>query len=423
MDKRVTVVGAGFAGLACARSLVSAGIEVSVLEARDRVGGRIWSQELGNGITVERGGEFVMENYTRLPELAQELGLELASHGAAFADREIRDDGAPNRRAMIEAAGRLAGHFEDVLEAAEGPISMADAIQSSPLGAWEKRALHARLTGTITTDLAGVDLAWVGATSAHDGSVGFAAPRYVIGGNQRIALRIAERLGDRVALRSPVASLDQTGDQVQAKLDNGTIVASDAAVIAVPPTIIRKLGFAPALPELQALAYDTVGFGVASKLSVGLEQPVPPLVIQEVTAPFSIYTSALPDGSDPSALTLFAGSPGAQQELALGHSNPHVWLERLARVRPEVLTTGEPILTEWINEPWTGGSYSFRPVGWSAERERALGAPFGRIAFAGEQTAPMEVAASMEGALRSGERAAEEVIELLQHGSVAALAP
>ncbi len=420
MSKQVTVIGAGFAGLACARRLAHAGVGVTVLEARDRVGGRVWSQKLENGGVIERGAELVMENYMVMPALAEEFGLELASNRTPFADREVAEAGAPSRAALIEAARRLAEHFEQLLASGEGPVSVATAIGSSPLADAEKRVILARLTGTITTDLSNVDLAWVGATAAHDGSVGFDMPRYVVGGNQQIASKIAEELGERIELGSPVSSLDQTGDQVRATLESGRTVTSDATVLAVPPPIMRQLSFAPALPAIQAKAYDRVGFGVASKLGVAVAEPVAPIVIQEVPAPFSIYVSARPDGSDPDSFSAFAGSPGAQRSLGLGTGDPSAWLERLGHLGREFRIVGEPVLTEWINERWTGGSYSFRPLGWSSELEQALRAPFGKIVFAGEHTAPMEVSASMEGALRSGQRAADEVIELLQRESVAA---
>lgn len=413
MTEPVTVIGAGFAGLAAARKLRQRGMEVSILEARDRVGGRVWSEQLGNGIVFERGGEFVMENYELLPAISAELGLQLASHGAPFADREVREPGAPTREQLLRAAHRLGEHIQQLLESATSPISLADAVSSSPLSSAEKRIIAARLSGTITTDIANVDLAWVGATSAHDGSVGFEIPRYVVGGNQRIATAIAEDLGGSVRLNSPVAALEQTAKGVLATLSDGAVVAGDAAIVAVPPALVRELDFTPQMPPAQAQAYDSIGFGVSSKLTVALKATVPPAVMQEITAPFSIFASSRPDGGDPLTITCFSGSQAGQAHLGLGGGDPSKWLAALCAVRPELEPDGNPVLTEWGLERWTQGAYSYRPLGWSQSAEDQLRSPLGRIAFAGEHTAGVDFAATMEGALRSGERAAADVVACL----------
>ena len=99
----VAVVGAGFAGLAAAITLADRGVDVRVLEARDRVGGRVWSDEAG-GAVIERGAEFVLDGYDTMRELAARFGLELADTGMSYYVREPR--GVEVDTEALQAAGR-----------------------------------------------------------------------------------------------------------------------------------------------------------------------------------------------------------------------------------------------------------------------------------------------------------------------------
>ena len=108
---RVVVVGAGFAGLMAAWRLTQGGCEVVVLEARDRVGGRVWSQELIPGdrrTVIERGAEFVLDGYDVLREVLAELGLELAGTAMSYYQREPRGGGLVAASEVDECAAWVA---------------------------------------------------------------------------------------------------------------------------------------------------------------------------------------------------------------------------------------------------------------------------------------------------------------------------
>src|SRR5664279_4834996 len=104
---RVAVVGAGLAGLACAVDLVRADIDVTVYEARDRVGGRVWSDVMPDGSPFERGGEFIETGYDHMLRRAAEYGLAVVPQGFEFAAREVRLDGRSHPSLLLEAAERL----------------------------------------------------------------------------------------------------------------------------------------------------------------------------------------------------------------------------------------------------------------------------------------------------------------------------
>ncbi|MFL5845107.1 MAG: FAD-dependent oxidoreductase, partial [Solirubrobacteraceae bacterium] len=117
LPRRVAVVGAGLAGLAAAAALASAGCEVVVLEARDRVGGRVWSRELDDGSVVEMGAEFILPGNTVVEETARRLGLGLWAKGMAYGRREPR--GVPVGEGELRAAAAaIAAALEDPAVAA-----------------------------------------------------------------------------------------------------------------------------------------------------------------------------------------------------------------------------------------------------------------------------------------------------------------
>src|SRR5437870_30424 len=111
---RVAVIGAGFAGLAAADTLRQSGHDVVVLEARDRVGGRVWSQQLPNGAVVERGAEFIEHDQQEIAATVERLGLHLAPTGMAYGDREPRGGIGVERGTLLAAYEALHAYARDL---------------------------------------------------------------------------------------------------------------------------------------------------------------------------------------------------------------------------------------------------------------------------------------------------------------------
>jgi len=148
--RRVVVVGAGFAGLAAAEALVERGVEVTVFEARDRVGGRVHSRRLENGAVVELGAEFVLPGYEVLRETAARLGLELFEKGTLYGDREPRDGPPVTRDELIVA--------DEVLRN-PGTGSIADALERLVSSPGARAAVAARLAISSAYELEDQDAA------------------------------------------------------------------------------------------------------------------------------------------------------------------------------------------------------------------------------------------------------------------------
>jgi len=407
---RVAVLGAGFAGLAAARRLAGSGARVVVLEARGRVGGRVWTTRLPNGEVAELGAEWIEQEERSVQRLALELGLELAPTGVDYRRREAAGPGGvglDEQEAALEAGRReLARLGEQELAAGTlGPF-----LDALPVSRDARATLRARLQGTCACDLDAVALRVVARGTFSGGSGAYVR---VASGNQDIAEAIAARLPDvrlghvgrRVRVEQEVVRIEGTSPAGPFRVE------SDAAIVAVPAPLLAALAFAPDLPTETRRAVRELPMGVASKLAVATEGEPAPRALQDVGVPFWCWTALGSGGSPRKAVTAFAGSEAAQERLGTGLRDPGRWLDLVRRLCPDVRLAGEPVMAAWGDDPFARGCYSaFDNPSW--DRMQVLSRPAGRIAFAGEHTAGL-AAGTMNGAVESGERAAAEVLQLL----------
>ena len=391
--RRVAVVGAGFAGLAAAEALASRGAEVTVFEARDRVGGRVHSRRLENGAVVELGAEFVLPGYDVLRETAARLGLTLYEKGTLYGDREPRDGPPVTREELVAADGRLRN---------PGPGSIADALERLAASPGARAAVAARLAVSSAYELEDQDAATLAEGAARFGDF----PSHgIAGGNDGLAFALAERLGGAVRTSAAVSGIAWSRQGVVVRADGAELTA-DACVIATPAPHALELDWDPPLPDWKRAALAAVRYGQAAKLFLPLAAPAPPSQTLSVPLRFWTWTQ---HGQQVAAS--FAGSPSALRLLEVDHG-PAAWVEAVRRLRPELeYANGAPLLSTWHDDPWARGAYSARTLS-SPLADEPLARPVEVIAFAGEHTAG-RWHALMEGALRSGLRAAGEVEELL----------
>jgi monoamine oxidase len=391
--RRVVVVGAGFAGLAAAEALTDRGAGVTVFEARDRVGGRVHSRRLDDGAVVELGAEFVLPGYDVLRETTERLGLELYEKGTLYGDREPRG-GPPVTRAELVAA--------DAALRNPGEGSIADALDRLVPSAGVRAAVAARLAVSSAYELDDLDAAALAEGAARFGDF----PSHgVAGGNGRIALALAERLGDVVHTSAAVTRVGWSGQGVTVRA-GGDEVTADACVIATPAPHALELEWDPPLPDWKREALEAVRYGQAAKLFLPLAAAAPPSQTLSVPLRFWTWTQ-----QGVSVASSFAGSPSALELLEIDHG-PAKWLDAVRSLRPDLAyADAPPILATWHDDEWARGAYSARTLS-SPLDDQALARPVGVVTFAGEHTAG-RWHALMEGALRSGRRAAAEVDQLL----------
>jgi monoamine oxidase len=384
--RRIVVVGAGFAGLAAAEALAAGGAEVTVFEARDRVGGRVRSGRLENGAVVELGAEFVLPGYDVLRATVARLGLELYEKGTLYGDREPRDGPPVTREELVTAQAALRE---------PGSGSIAVALERLVPSAGARAAVAARLAVSSGYELEDQDAATLAGAAAGFGDF----PSHgVVGGNDRIAVALADRL--TVHTSTPVSRVAWSADGVVVRAGGGEVTA-DACVIATPAPHALELEWDPPMPGWKREALAAVRYGQAAKLFLPLASPIPPSQTLSVPLRFWTWTQ-----HGVAAASSFAGSPSALQRLEVD-VGPESWAEAVRQLRPDLeYSDGPPLLSTWHDDPWARGAYSARTLS-SPLDEEALARPVGPVAFAGEHTAgPWH--ALMEGALRSGLRAASD---------------
>lgn len=404
---RVVITGAGFAGLMAADRIARSGHEVVVLEARDRVGGRVWSTELVPGdprTVVERGAEFVLDGYDVMRMLLGEFGLGLADTTMSYYHREPRGGGTVTESEVIECARVIAATAATAATAAQG-MSLAEAASS-----WHgsRSALEAFVSRVTTTN--GVSAGRLSAASVAGVAADLVArPSWrVAGGNQQLAEGLAARLGPAVRLGVPARSVEHDEEGVRVRTDDGE-VAADAVIVAVPMAVLRQLPFSPALPGYLPAAWQRAGIAHNAKLHLPMTAPAEASAVQSVPGRFWTWTATAGSGQVQPVLHAFAGTEDGLAELDVS-SGPATWARRAADLRPELaLDLDRALLTTWNDDPWAGESYTALTVEQAAGDDQLIAAPVGRVHFAGEHTAGAW-AGLMEGALRSGVRAADEVL-------------
>lgn len=394
---RAVVVGAGLAGLVAADELARAGVEVVVLEARSRVGGRVWSRRLENGAVVEMGAEYILPGNTAILELVDRFGLGLWDKGMNYGWRDPRGGTGTTHEELAAAVASA----ERALAAGAGTGQSARDFLAEldiPAGAREAILARVEISCANTADrVAASDLSGV----AH---IDREPSPSIAGGNQRLPLALAGELGDAVRLDSAVQAL-AWGDRVRVDTATGSIDA-DVAVVAVPASVLATIAFDPPLPEPLSDALAQVEYGHAAKVFVPLGSPAPPSAVMNVDDRYWCWTATGDGGRPQPVVSAFAGSRPALDALEVENGAGR-WLDSLERLRPDLeLDPAGALLSTWADDPWVRAAYSTSPPPAVAAATKD---PTGPLAFAGEHTAG-EHAALMEGAIRSGRRAAQSLL-------------
>ncbi|MGO4588834.1 flavin monoamine oxidase family protein [Paenarthrobacter sp. 2TAF44] len=401
---RVAVLGAGLAGLAAATQLKADGFDVTVFEARDRSGGRVWSETITAGhdrpCVIERGAEFVLHGYTTMRRLLDLTGLSLVDTGMSYYVRALADTPEISTQDVVEA-GRAAATIartypsppsaETVLQRLEGNDRLVDALRG-----------RIEISTAVAADQVSAD------TLEHIASFEPRPSWRISGGNQELPRALAARLGTAVRYRESVHSVTDLGDEVLVETSTGSAVY-DAVVAALPLSIVRDpSAIAISVPGWKKAALNRVLQGHAAKLHLPLKSVPKTSAVMSTNGRFWTWTALDNTGTVTPVLNSFMGSPGALDR-AQGDGDFNAWITHARYIRPELdFSDSEAVTTVWRNDPLARGAYgAFAPGGGKQDSEE-LERPVGSIFFAGEYADP-DFTGLMEGALRSGERAAARI--------------
>lgn len=446
----VAIVGAGVAGLVAAREILRRGHAVVVLEARNRVGGRLLTEELCDGVPIEMGGQWVGPGQHRALALIDELGLSTfpthtsGRHILELGNSRIRYTGRIplfNPLAMADV-----GRAQWALRRAARRIPLgepwtasdADRLDGQTFATWLDRRLHTdgghaiMRMATEAVFAAGPEdisalwaLFYIHAAGGLDALInvaGGAQQDRIVGGSQRIALTMAEELADRVMLETPITAIDWASDGVALHTAAGTTYHARRAIVAVPPPLAARIRFNPALPTDRDQLVQRMPMGRVIKINVGYPEPfwrtdgLSGQANSGSRALGTVFDNTSPTGS-PGVLVGFL--EGRHADFA-SRLSPE---ERRRKVLADLVgyfgeSATSPIAyleRDWAAEEYTRGCYGAFAGPMALTRfGPALRTPIGPLHWAGTETATAW-AGYIDGAIQSGLRSADEAAQTLRH--------
>jgi monoamine oxidase len=454
----VAIVGAGLAGLVAATDLRRAGHSVVVLEARDRVGGRVWNHDLGDGHISERGGTFIGPTQNHVAALAKRLkvptfrtydkGEDVYVAGGerlTYSDRGPFGTAPPDPAIASQLATLVLGL--DQLSTTVGvqrPWDAPDAAlldgqtlstyltdHSAPprlrnLTAAALRAIYGAeprevsLLFSLFYIAASGDASHPGTFQRNFNTRGGAQQDRFVGGSQRLPLKLAARLGEAVLLGTPVRGIEQSSSGATVVSDRVTVRAR-RVVVAIPPTLAGRISYDPILPFKRDQLTQRYGQGTLTKVAVVYKEPfwrAKGLTGSAVTTGFPIsvaFDDSPPDGRPGIAFGFVGGDHARRYAGMSADDRRRAVLKQLARFYDDKRALNPVSLfeTNWSAQQWTRGCPVGIPavgsfVGYGAH----LRTPVGRIHWAGTETATYWNG-YMDGAVSSGERVAAEVARAL----------
>ncbi len=445
LQRDVVVVGAGVCGLTAATALARAGRSVVVLEARDRVGGRL-ETDTSSGALLELGGQWVSPDQTALSSAIDELGLATFTRwrdgesvylgpdrvrhrytGDIFPAPEATqaeierliaeldvlvaqiDPDAPwtHPRAReldgITWRAFLQQHSDDDEARANVALFIAEAMLTKPSHAFSAlQALLMAASAGSFSNLVDAD---------------FILDRRVVGGLQQVPLRIAEALGDDVVLGAPVRRVERTDDGVVVTADGDVVVRARHAVLAVPPNLYDRIDYVPPLPLRRHQLHQHLSLGLVIKVHAVYERPfwredgLSGTAFSPYLAVHEAYDNSNHD--DPRGVLVgFVSDHRADRLLALGAEERRAAiLDDLVQYYGEQARTPEIFVeSDWGSQEWTRGAYAASFDMGGLERFGAdLRTPVGPLHWASSDLAGAGYQ-HVDGAIRQGHRVAEEIL-------------
>ena len=444
-DVDFCVVGAGFAGLAAALRLKQAGLSVALLEARDRVGGRTFTELRADGTWIDRGGAWVGPGQDRIHALMTEFDVPSYKQYAGGESMMVIDGKQFRYRGTVP---RTLNPFATVnlgtamLELAQmcKTIPLEEPWNAKKADRWDNitvahwldhhvRSLAARdlletaIGGTYTSDTSEVSLLFALHQMASGGGPQFvfgveggSQDSRIVGGMGAVYGPMAAEIGDALHLSQPVRRIEQDDDGVTVRSDDMAVTAR-RAIVAVPIAIGSQILYEPMLPVDRSLLHQRMPSGAIYKINIVYDEPfwrADGLSGQSAApgTPAPVTIDACTDTGTPGVLCVIVEGPIAREMCALDAAKRRGLIlgELAARFGARARSPVDFVEQNWTTERYSGGGMiSHAPPGVLTEFGPALREPCGRIHWAGTESSAV-MCGWVDGAVRSGERAAAEAM-------------
>ncbi|PCK07495.1 MAG: hypothetical protein COA42_14080 [Alteromonadaceae bacterium] len=467
----VVIVGAGLAGLSAARRLQALGKSFVVLEARDRVGGRTFTEEFTLGSSeqgqttkkywIDSGGQWLSPTQTVVRKLADEVNVKtfpgapqkgkmvLVFKGEYY---EMELEGGEQNACfsiMLEQFKRNFSYdYDEYLSVEKELDKMAmDFHDGKPWESpnakeWDSMSTQTWIDANVKTDgakyILQVSCLLAFAATPSDlsllhllfyihcagsfGALHKALAYRLEGGAQEISIRVANELGDKVKLENPVRDIIHSDNQVTVKLANGDEYEAQEVIVAVPPAIIQSIHFDPPLPAGRRQLNQRMPMGSSVKCHLVYDEPFwrkagysGMVYSDQHVLPF-ITDNENPGQDSPGILGCFLDANTAREYM----DRPLIEIKQM--IIKAVEDIYEPIMgtipkpakvhvIRWADQQWSDGAYAgVMPTGVWTGYKNVLREPVGRIHWAGTETAKRWFA-YMDGAVRSGQDAVKEIYD------------
>lgn len=445
ITRDVAIVGAGAAGLTAANDLRKAGLSVVVLEARDRVGGRLWTDEI-DGAMLELGGQWVSPDQHALIDTLADLGLDTYTRYRDGDSVYVGPDGQARRfrGEMFPVAPETERIIDEITARLDAMVAEIDPDRPwahEKAAEWDRVSWDAWLRQQTDDDEAVRNLAFATGSAmltkpthtfsllqsllmaasagsySHLVDADFILDKRVVGGLQQVPLRLAERLGEDVLLGQPVRSIEYSDSGAVVRTDDVTVRARHV-VLALAPVLYNRISFSPPLPRLKHQMHQHFSMGFVIKVHAVYDRPFWREQGLSGTAfsPYELSHEAYDNtnhGDERGTLVGFVSDQNADDlfRLSADERRERI-LESLSHYYgPEAKNPIVYYESDWGSEEWTRGAYaaSFDLGGLTRYGAEQL-----------ELVAPLHVACSdlaglgyqhVDGAIRMGHRVADEILE------------
>ena len=418
-DERIVIVGAGAAALAAADEFQVRGFSnVVMLEARDRVGGRIWTSTIGDGIPVELGATWIHgvrgNPVSDIVESNSIATAETDYDNAVLFDHDGRPvepvDAALWGTYMALAYEMPDASLQDVFERFAAVQRLSD--DDRRLWLYSLASMFAHEFGADISDLS--IMSYDGPSTLRGGDVVF--PQ---GYSQVVDVLAA---GRDIRLNHPVAGIDHSGPTVMVTTESGDTFEADRVVVTAPLGVLKSdaISFTPELPPAMRDAIAALDMGILNRTALLFDEPFWDRDTEWIgyagrqPGRWSETLNLFPYLGQPVLAMFNAGSFGVEIEQYSDQDLTSRAVEALKAMFGDVPEPLDAVSTRWGSDPWTRGSYSYLPVGVPFETYREMSTPVGeRLFFAGEAT-HSRFPSTVHGALLSGRRAARQIYGLLR---------